>query len=297
MSLPRQILPGTTYLVIRRCAEQRFFLRPSRRSQEIFRYCLAVAAARTGVQLHAFCVMSNHWHAVLSDPYARLPEFMAYVHKYVAKALNGLLQRKENLWSSEPYHAVVLESRTEVLDKMVYVLANPVQARLVRRAAHWPGVHSAAMTSDTVQHVKRPAWFFRPEGPMPAEAVLQLTLPPQVDSTNPATFWQELQARVRERELQCEQDKGPKVLGIIRILRLSPFQGPKMLQRRWSNRLAIAGKTKQVQERVRKRLKEFHHHYREAYLAFRQGIREVLFPAGTYLLRVQLQVHCEPVAG
>jgi hypothetical protein len=59
MTVPRQILPGVTYLITRRCSEQRFFLRPSRKATEIFRYALAVASERYGIVLHAFCVMSN----------------------------------------------------------------------------------------------------------------------------------------------------------------------------------------------------------------------------------------------
>ena len=49
MTAPRQILPGTTYMVTRRCSERRFFLRPSAIVNQIFTYCLAYAAQETGV--------------------------------------------------------------------------------------------------------------------------------------------------------------------------------------------------------------------------------------------------------
>ena len=143
MTLPRQILPGTTYFVTRRCSEQRFFLNPSPKTNAIFAFCLAWAAKVYGIQLHAFCVMSNHWHAVLTDPYGRLPQFMEHVHKYVAKCLNLSLMRQESLWSSHGYSAVVLPTEVEVLDKMVYTLGNPVKAGLVQKARDWPGLSSA----------------------------------------------------------------------------------------------------------------------------------------------------------
>lgn len=60
VTAPRQILPGTTYMVTRRCSERRFFLRPSALTTAIFRYLLAVAASRYNVLVHAYCVMSNH---------------------------------------------------------------------------------------------------------------------------------------------------------------------------------------------------------------------------------------------
>jgi hypothetical protein len=59
MTAPRQILPGKTHLVTRRCSERRFFLRPSKETNEIVRYLLAVLSQRYGIALHAFCVMSD----------------------------------------------------------------------------------------------------------------------------------------------------------------------------------------------------------------------------------------------
>ena len=38
MTAPRQVLPGTTYLVTRRCAQRQFLLRPSKLVNEIFSY-------------------------------------------------------------------------------------------------------------------------------------------------------------------------------------------------------------------------------------------------------------------
>lgn len=57
MTAPRQVLPGTTYLVTRRCAQRQFFLRPSKTTNDSFLYLLAVAAQRFEIQVHAFCVL------------------------------------------------------------------------------------------------------------------------------------------------------------------------------------------------------------------------------------------------
>ncbi len=38
MTPPRQVLPGTTYLVTRRCAQREFLLKPSERTTAIFKY-------------------------------------------------------------------------------------------------------------------------------------------------------------------------------------------------------------------------------------------------------------------
>jgi hypothetical protein len=54
MTAPRQVLPGTTYLITRRCSQRQFLLRPSDVTNSIFLYVLALAAKRFGVEVHAF---------------------------------------------------------------------------------------------------------------------------------------------------------------------------------------------------------------------------------------------------
>ena len=52
MTAPRQVLPGATYLVTRRCVQRQFLLRPSRQTNQTFLYVLALAAARYRVDTH-----------------------------------------------------------------------------------------------------------------------------------------------------------------------------------------------------------------------------------------------------
>ena len=101
MTAPRRVLPGQTYLVTRRCSERRFFLRPSAVTNEIFLYALAVAASRHRIEIHAFCVLSNHVHLLLTDPEARLPRFMQYLDSLVARAVNASIGRFEGFWAKD----------------------------------------------------------------------------------------------------------------------------------------------------------------------------------------------------
>ena len=65
MTCPRRIVPGTTYLLTRRCSH--FMLVPRGIVPELFGHCLALAAERHGVLVHAVTVMSNHYQAVVTD--------------------------------------------------------------------------------------------------------------------------------------------------------------------------------------------------------------------------------------
>ncbi len=86
MSKPRRVLPGTTYFISRRCSERRFFLAPSALINQIILYCLAYAARVFGMQVHAVCAMSNHWHVIVTDPHGYVSDFMHRAHFLVASA-------------------------------------------------------------------------------------------------------------------------------------------------------------------------------------------------------------------
>jgi putative transposase len=167
MTMPRQVLPGTTYLITRRCAQRQFLLRPSDETNAIFLYVLAVAAQRFGILVHAFCVLSNHFHLVLTDPDARLPAFEQYLDALVARAVNALLGRCESFWAPASYSAVALLAPEDIVEKVAYTLANPVAAGLVRRGRDWPGLWSAPeQLGTTLADIPRPRSFFRRAGPM-----------------------------------------------------------------------------------------------------------------------------------
>ncbi len=85
------VMKGATYLVTRRCTQRQFLLRPCIETNRIFLYCLCYAAQQTGVEVHGVVTMSNHWHGVVTDPDARLPEFLQILHRLIAVATNALL--------------------------------------------------------------------------------------------------------------------------------------------------------------------------------------------------------------
>ena len=101
VTAPRDIVPGDIVHLTRRCTRREYLLAPGELTNEIFDYLLAEAAARFNIGLIAWCVMSNHYHAVVHDPDGCLPAFLEHLHKMVAKTLNARWGRWENFWSTE----------------------------------------------------------------------------------------------------------------------------------------------------------------------------------------------------
>jgi REP element-mobilizing transposase RayT len=293
VTAPRQVLPGTTYLVTRRCTQRQFLLRPTPLTRRIFLYVLAVAARRYNVQVHAFCVLSNHSHLVVTDPDARLPQFMQYLNSLVARATNASLGRWESLWASSSYSAVPLRSREDVVAKTAYVLANPVAARLVRSGRDWPGPWSNPEQIGGAPDVAtRPSQFFSATGSMPERVALPLTTPPGFECAG------EFRRRVLDA-LAVEEEtarteaasSGRGFLGVTRVLAQHPFGRPAQAEprRKLNPRVAARDRWKRIE--ALSRLAAFVARYRDAYEQRRAGI-DAVFPAGTYLLAIAHGVPC-----
>lgn len=297
MTAPRQVLPGVTYLVTRRCFQRMFLLRPSPETNAIFLYVLAVAARRYGILVHAFCVMSNHFHLVVTDVDARIPEFEQYLNALVARAVNASLGRWESFWAPGSYSAVVLSSPQDVLEKAAYVLTNPVKAGLVTSAQAWPGLWSApASIGAGSLRAARPEPFFRRNGPMPEEAQLALVPPPGFDSAE--AFRAQLVDAIAARERAIGDAHalgGTGFLGARRVLAQRPTGRPTVPAPMRGLRPRVAARDPWKRIEALGRLAGFLRDYREAWRARRAGRADAVFPAGTYLLRVAHGVPCAGV--
>ena len=294
MSAPRFIVPGVTYLLSRRCFGRQFLLRPSRKVNQIFEFCLAVAAARTGCEVHAYCTLSNHYHLVVTDVHGNLPVFMHWFNEYVAKCVNRERGRWESFWAPGSYSQVSLPDEEDVMGKLVYTYTNPVSACLVRSFRQWPGARSTPEAmGKPARIIDRPKGFFRTDGSVRPSQPLNLTVPPALSGRS---IWlQDLEARIadREAELRAEfEQKGKHLLGRRRVLRQSPTGQPKSKEPRRGLNPRVAGRDKWKRIESLQRLKRFVFEYRAAWRRFAEGDRLVTFPFGTYAMRVQFQVMC-----
>jgi REP element-mobilizing transposase RayT len=295
MTAPRQVLPGTTWLVTRRCSERRRFLSPSAIVNEIFLFVLGVAARRYGLEVHAFCVMSNHYHLLVTDPAARLPAFVQYLNAFVARAVNASLGRWEGFWASNTtFSGVSNATPMDVVRKVAYVLANPVAAGLVKDGREWPGLRTAPEQLGTaVLTARRPAKFFRAKGNTPACVEFALTPPPGFAS---AQEFRDAVARevhrVEERARRALAAQGRRFVGRAKVLSQDPLTSPASTEPRRTLNPRIAALDPVERIDAIARLKRFVREYRAALAKLRAGIRDVVFPAGTYRLRVELDVRC-----
>ncbi len=243
--------------------------------------------------------MSNHHHTGIEDPEGNYPAFLEYFHKLFAKCQNALRGRWENFWSSEQTSVVRLVDPTDVLDKTVYALANSVKDGLVQKAHHWPGVSSL----DCLLHRKplvasRPNHFFRKDGPMPDVVSLHLARPQGFNDLSDSAWAALVLDRVRAVEETAAAERrrtGAQVMGRSAVLQQKWSARPTSREprRQIDPRVAARSKWSRIEALLRNRA--FRDAYLAARLAFAAGVRDVVFPAGTYWLRRFTQAICDPV--
>jgi putative transposase len=247
------------------------------------------------VLVHAVCFMSNHWHGVVSDPFARLPEFLEHFHRLVAKALNASLGRWENFWSSDKTSVVLLVSDEDVLEKMAYTIANPTAAGLVRSPREWPGVVTQRIGERS--NVAMPDTFFDLDGELPETVALEYVRPPVYIHLDTCELARLLVAAVDRRVREARSalaSCGRRFLGAKAVLQQS-FDGvPQTVEPRRNPNPRIAATNTPERVQATRNLLAFWRDYRAAWVAWRAGKREQVFPAGTYALRIYARVACAP---
>jgi putative transposase len=286
-------------MITRRCTQRQFLMRPDRETNNAFIYCLAMAAEKTGVQVLFTAAMSNHHHTGIHDTHGNYPTFIEYFHKLFAKCQNALRGRWENFWSSEQTSVVRLVDPDDIIDKMTYAVTNPVKDGLVERTDHWPGVTSLDSHLNAAPLVAaRPKHFFRDEGPMPETARLSFVRPTGFASDQ--NFRALILERIRAVEKTAAAERrrtGARVLGRSAILkqRWTDRPGSREPRRQLNPRIAARSKWSRIEALLRNRA--FRDAYDAAREAFAAGIRDVLFPAGTYWLRRFTHAPCAPFPG
>ncbi|MCB9729459.1 MAG: hypothetical protein H6744_08845 [Deltaproteobacteria bacterium] len=298
MTQPRRIRKGSTYLITRRCSQRAFLLSPREWLVRGFGYLLAVSAARFGIAVHGACVMSNHYHAVVTDPGGRVCAFLQHFHSLVARLCNLKLGRTENFWSTDKASLVLLPEPDDVLESLVYVLTNPVKGGLVRSHKDWPGYCTRAEDCGRAPRVwERPKLLFRGQGPLPARAELQVVVPGAFAHLSAEAFASLLGERIAAREASVQERfkaAGRRFAGASAARRQSPNATPRVKAERAGRNPTVSARRSERLVAELEALAIFRTEYREARQSWRQGEREVVYPVGTYHMLHEHRVRCHP---
>lgn len=292
VTVPRQRLPGTTYLVTRACERREFRLKPSAETNAAFAVAMVEAATRHGVEVIAVCQMSSHYHAVVFDRAGRLSEFLRDFHAVMGRfgsARDGV--EGCAFWDGDQTDEVVLGDLATVIEKVAYVLANPVKDHVVEDVEMWPGVRTRVdeLGTGMGRVYRRPKRFFAADGWVSEDVMVPSEYPVEFADLVPVeVFRREVQRRVERmaRAAREEVARGEaRWRGLAEMRRLSVWHSDARLRGAESGpkrRRRVAAATRGRARAMLEALRAFLKAHREAWEAFRRGAYEREFPAGTW---------------
>lgn len=104
----------------------------------LYRDWLTEVAATFGAQVHAWVLMTNHVHLLVTPGSAVcLPRMMQSLGRRYVGHVNRVYRRTGTLWEGR-YRAAPIESGTHLLSCYRYIELNPVRARMVAAAGDYP---------------------------------------------------------------------------------------------------------------------------------------------------------------
>lgn len=305
MTQAREIHPRVTYQVTHTTIGRRFLLKPDDVVNQVMLFCLFRAAKKYGVLVHSVMVESNHFHAVVTDVRGELSRFMHWLDMMSAKNLIAYYEKNNpelylaEIWSKDKYNAVVLPNANAVINAITYGQTNPVKDGLVSDYREWPGLKSRP--GDWMQParvVKRPRGLaFNDRKKKHREVKVQYVVPPALRDRSLQQAVDDVHAQIRDvtKSIRAERAlDGKAFMGVKALLAVSPFDSPQKPRAKGKRvpTFAAGGDAALLKEGL-KRVRAFRQSYRECIRRFLQGARDVVFPAGTYLMRVRLGVQCD----
>jgi hypothetical protein len=246
MPRPLRFVPaGSLVEITTRTIQSRLLLKPSPELTDIVLGVIGKAQSLYGMAIHAFVVLSNHAHFLLSPSGAdQLAKFMQFVNANIAKEAGRLHKWRDRLWSRR-YRSIIVADEKAAHARLRYILAHGAKEGLVGKPAEWPGPNcvDALATGELL----RGTWFNRSAeytARQRGKSVLPLQFATTVDvkiTPLPCLLHltgdqrqAECRRIVKEIEAAAEAEnkaKGRKPMGVAAILAQDPHSRPSTTDR------------------------------------------------------------------
>jgi putative transposase len=128
--------PGAFYHVTSRGNEQKDVFK-SRRDREKFLDYLASATERYGADIHAYCLMSNHYHLLLETPAGNLSQIMRHINGAYTTYFNIKRKRAGHLFQGR-FKAILVEADEYATELSRYIHLNPVRVGMAEKPGEYP---------------------------------------------------------------------------------------------------------------------------------------------------------------
>ena len=135
--LPRLVIPGQPQHVIVR-GNNRSEIFCDEADYQFYLEKLKLACEKHGCQVHAYILMTNHVHLLITPQEASsLSKTLQMLGRYYVQYFNYRYRRTGTLWEGR-YKASLIDSDAYLLTCMRYIESNPVRAGMVAYPSEYP---------------------------------------------------------------------------------------------------------------------------------------------------------------
>jgi putative transposase len=104
----------------------------SKKDYEKFKEYLTVAKEKFGFILHAYVLMTNHYHLIIETPEKNLSKVMHYINSAYTTYTNVKRKRSGHLFQGR-YKAILVDKDNYLLELSRYIHLNPVRISMVQK--------------------------------------------------------------------------------------------------------------------------------------------------------------------
>jgi len=148
----REDVPGRLYHVTNRGVARRSIFE-SRREVRFFLSRLARAVRRGWLEVHAYCILPNHFHLLVRSLEGHLSGALQWVQDLHARRFNRARGRGGPVFTGR-FHSSEIDSTAYLVNAIRYIELNPVRARLASRVGDYPFASAAQVRSGRI-----PPWL------------------------------------------------------------------------------------------------------------------------------------------
>ncbi|WP_256261045.1 transposase [Shewanella sp. NIFS-20-20] len=103
---------------------------------ELFLNVLSDVCERYNWVVHAYCLMTNHYHLLVETPDANLSKGMRQLNGVFTQSINRKHHKVGHLFQGR-YKAILVDKDTYLLELCRYIVLNPVRAKMVNSPDEW----------------------------------------------------------------------------------------------------------------------------------------------------------------
>lgn len=110
---------------------------PLSETYDFFISSIEYALKKTPVKLHAFILMSNHYHLLFTTPEANIDIFMRFMNSHFSQKLR-LKTKLPNRMFGKRYHSTIIKNENYLLNCYRYIFQNSLRANIVKNGFDYP---------------------------------------------------------------------------------------------------------------------------------------------------------------